>query len=283
MTNESRPEDSPDPYGMDDAGDTPAGDTPAGDGRASEPQGRSAPESQLVLREGGRDLQHRDRHHIVEKRLVQRDKITDLSKHLRSVSAAVNAYVIEKGTLILAVFGSQDSEGTSTVARELAISLAVSPTNSVLLVDGNAGDGDQGRYFGVTAVESLWSAARGGPVRTTRLQFPLGGMMDLAALAIDNARDATEVDLRLLPQLFERLRRLFNVVIIDCPPALTAAGYVSTSALADSCLLVVEANRTRVPVVRRAMEEIEAAGGKLQGLVLNKRKHYIPSWIYRRI
>jgi hypothetical protein len=31
------------------------------------------------------------------------------------------------------------------------------------------------------------------------------------------------------------------------------------------------------------MEEIEAAGGKLQGVVLNKRKHYIPSWIYRRL
>ena len=25
------------------------------------------------------------------------------------------------------------------------------------------------------------------------------------------------------------------------------------------------------------------AGGKLQGVVLNKRKHYIPSWIYRRL
>ena len=71
--------------------------------------------------------------------------------------------------------------------------------------------------------------------------------------------------------------------IAAAAPPVAAAGYVSASGLADSCLLVVEAGRTRTPVVRRAMEEIEAAGGKLQGVVLNRRKHYIPSWIYRRL
>jgi Mrp family chromosome partitioning ATPase len=237
-----------------------------------------------LMRAGDTHLpQQRERHTIIEKRLVTRDGTSELGRHLLSVTAAVNAYAIEKGSLILAIYGSQPGEGTSIVARELAISLSRSPTNNVLLIDGNTGKADQGRYFGSNVVDSLWAAARGAPIRTVRLTMPRGGSIDLAALQIDGAADPGEIDLRLLPQLFNRLRNVFNVIIIDCPPVLSAAGYVSASGLADSCLLVVEAARTRVPVVRRAMEEIEAAGGKLQGVVLNKRKHYIPSWLYRRL
>jgi protein-tyrosine kinase len=222
-----------------------------------------------------------DRHMIVEKKAVPAGN-GELSRHLLSITAAVNAYVVEKGSLVLAIYGSQAGEGASMVSRELAIALSRSPTNNVLLIDGTSGKTNQAGHFGTKFVESLWSTARGAPIRTVRLTLPRGGAIDLAGLLIDDA-DEAEVDLRLLPQLFSRLRNVFNVIIVDCPPVLTAAGYVSASSLADSCLLVVEADRTRVPVVRRAMEEIEAAGGKLQGVVLNKRKHYIPSWIYRRL
>jgi protein-tyrosine kinase len=245
------------------------------------PRGESSSGGALTRgREGG--LPHAvERHMIVEKKAVSAGN-GNLSRHLLSITAAVNAYVVEKGSLVLAIYGSQPGEGTSTVSRELAIALSRSPTNNILLIDGTNGKSNQAGHFDTKYVESLWSTARGAPIRTVRLTLPRGGAIDLAGLQIDDT-DESEVDLRLLPQLFNRLRNVFNVIIVDCPPVLNAAGYVSASALADSCLLVVEADRTRVPVVRRAMEEIEAAGGKLQGVVLNKRKHYIPSWIYRRL
>jgi len=244
-------------------------------------QGAAA--NQVTAQIAGQVPQYRERHTIIEKKQVDRESVSDIGRHLLSVTAAVNAYAIEKGSLILAIYASQAGEGASITARELAISLSRSPTNSVLLIDGNVGPSDQGKHFGSTAVDSLWSAARGAPIRTVRLMIPRGGAVDLASLPIDDAKDPSEVDLRLLPPLFNRLRNVFNVIIIDCPPVLTGAGYVSASGLADSCLLVVEAGRTRIPVVKRAMEEIEAAGGKLQGVVLNRRKHYIPSWIYRHL
>ena len=239
--------------------------------------------NQVAPSVSGQVPQYRERHTIIEKKMIAREAVNDIGRHLLSVTAAVNAYAIEKGSLILAIFASQSGEGASITARELAISLCRSPTNAVLLIDGNTGESDQSKHFDCSADAGLWSAARGAPIRTVRLTVPRGGAFDLASLQIDGARDPSEVDLRLLPQLFERLRHVFNVIIIDCPPVMLGAGYVSASGLADSCLLVVEAGQTRVPVVKRAMEEIEAAGGKLQGVVLNRRKHYIPSWIYRHL
>jgi Mrp family chromosome partitioning ATPase len=239
--------------------------------------------NQVATTAGAQLPQFRERHTIIEKRMVDRAALSDIGRHLLSVTAAVNAYAIEKGSLILAIYGSQAGEGASIAARELAISVCRSPTNTVLLIDGNTGPSDQSKHFSLTSSETLWAAARGAPIRTVRLTVPRGGAFDLATLPIDGAGDPSEIDLRLLPSLFNRLRNVFNIVIIDCPPVMTGASYVSASGLADSCLLVVESGRTRIPVVRRAMEEIEAAGGKLQGVVLNRRKHYIPSWIYRHL
>lgn len=250
---------------------------------ASGPGAHHSAGNQVATTAGAQLPQFRERHTIIEKKQVDRAALSDIGRHLLSVTAAVNAYAIEKGALILAMYASQAGEGASIAARELAISVCRSPTNSVLLIDGNTGPSDQSKHFGLNTTETLWAAARGAPIRTVRLTIPRGGAFDLAALPIDGASDPSEIDLRLLPSLFNRLRNVFNIVIIDCPPVMTGASYVSASGLADSCLLVVEAGRTRIPVVKRAMEEIEAAGGKLQGVLLNRRKHYIPSWIYRHL
>ncbi len=49
----------------------------------------------------------------------------------------------------------------------------------------------------------------------------------------------------------------------------------------DGVVLVVEADRTKRDQILRARRTIEMANGKLMALVLNKRRHVVPEWIYR--
>jgi Mrp family chromosome partitioning ATPase len=51
----------------------------------------------------------------------------------------------------------------------------------------------------------------------------------------------------------------------------------------DAVILVIEAEKTRWEVARKAKEELEKAGATILGAVLNKRKYYIPRSIYRRM
>jgi hypothetical protein len=46
---------------------------------------------------------------------------------------------------------------------------------------------------------------------------------------------------------------------------------------------VVEAERTRAPIVEQARRAVEANGGRLLGVVMNKRRYHIPRAIYRRL
>ena len=77
----------------------------------------------------------------------------------------------------------------------------------------------------------------------------------------------------------EELRKQFEFVIFDLPPANV---YADTSILAprlDAALIVIEADRTRVPEVERTRRSLERVGVKLVGSVLNRRRNYIPAFL----
>jgi Mrp family chromosome partitioning ATPase len=46
---------------------------------------------------------------------------------------------------------------------------------------------------------------------------------------------------------------------------------------------VVGAGRTRRQVALKAKQALEEAGGRVLGIVINRRKYPIPEWIYKRL
>ena len=79
------------------------------------------------------------------------------------------------------------------------------------------------------------------------------------------------------------LRDKFDYVIIDTPPVNSYAESMVIAAKVDGVILVLESDKTRQQVAIRAKEEMEKAGANVLGVILNKRKHYIPEWIYKRL
>ena len=76
-------------------------------------------------------------------------------------------------------------------------------------------------------------------------------------------------------------RKKFDYVILDAPPILSFPESLILCAEVDGVVLVVEAGKTRRQVAVRAKKEVEEAGGRLLGQILNKRDYYIPEWVYR--
>jgi hypothetical protein len=74
-----------------------------------------------------------------------------------------------------------------------------------------------------------------------------------------------------------------DCVLIDCEPVETSADISRVASLADGVVLIVEAGQTRTVQIERAVATLAAAEGQLLGIVMNKRKYPIPTWIYRLI
>lgn len=79
------------------------------------------------------------------------------------------------------------------------------------------------------------------------------------------------------------LRSEFDYSIIECPALKVSGDLLSIAPFVDGVILVIEANRTRRDDPRRAEQCISAAGGKLLGFILNKRKAEMPVWLDRAL
>jgi capsular exopolysaccharide synthesis family protein len=76
-------------------------------------------------------------------------------------------------------------------------------------------------------------------------------------------------------------REKFDYIILDTPPIIQFSESRVISSLTDGTILIVESGRTRKQVALKAKKDIEAAGGKVLGVVLNRQKYIIPKWLYR--
>jgi Mrp family chromosome partitioning ATPase len=83
--------------------------------------------------------------------------------------------------------------------------------------------------------------------------------------------------------VWEELRRRFDLILIDSPPATASPAAFVMFKKTDGVVIVVEADRTRWPVVHSVQERVAQHGGRTLGIVLNKRKYHIPEFIYKRL
>ncbi|MFH1626138.1 MAG: CpsD/CapB family tyrosine-protein kinase [Pseudomonadota bacterium] len=82
-------------------------------------------------------------------------------------------------------------------------------------------------------------------------------------------------------EFFKEMCERFDYVILDSPPALIFSEFRVLCSKVDGVVLVLKAGKTRRQVALRAKKELEEAGAKLLGVVVNRRKYYIPNWVYK--
>ncbi len=78
-------------------------------------------------------------------------------------------------------------------------------------------------------------------------------------------------------------RSTYGTVIIDAPPVIGSPEALSMTAAVDGVIVVAQCEKTKREIVRRSLNMITQFGGNTLGVVLNRKKYYIPGFIYKRI
>jgi Mrp family chromosome partitioning ATPase len=71
-------------------------------------------------------------------------------------------------------------------------------------------------------------------------------------------------------EIVQALRSCYDWVLIDTPPVLAMADTPVLCPVVDGVVLVVSAEQSPRPGVMRAMDQVQAVGGKVTGVVLNR-------------
>ncbi len=207
----------------------------------------------------------------------------DMEQEMMSLYQMITASLPSVDHPSVLFVGSRSNEGTSTVARQLAKTVSLRLEKNVLLIDLDRSRPDLHIYL------------------TTKHDKHADGPVDGGDTIASSLRQVEESSLYVMP-LFERtmltprtldsvkggafwgpLKERFELIVVDSPPATTFPDGPGIVSQVDGVILVVEAEKTRWQVALAVKEKIIKHGGNILGIVFNKRRYYIPQWLYRRL
>jgi succinoglycan biosynthesis transport protein ExoP len=184
---------------------------------------------------------------------------------------------------VLAITGSHHDEGASTVAANLARTLARPGDGNVLLIDADVSHPSVHRIFesslspGLTDILADSQNSEGiivsSPVQNLHI-LSAGTVNDGFSEIFDSDKFA---------RFLNSIRKNYRFVVIDLPAVNEASWSVRVAGLCDGVGLVIEAEKSRWEVAQRTKELLVEANAKVIGAIINKRRFYIPQWLYRTL
>jgi capsular exopolysaccharide synthesis family protein len=183
----------------------------------------------------------------------------------------------------LMVVSCGEGEGASSVAANLSQILGRGTRDRILLVDANFRTSSVHKLFNARKDSGLTDLIMGRAniewvikqTGTRNIYMVTSGDYGTNPLAIF---DSTRMDM-----FIHFCTEKFRYTVFDSAPCNLFPDASILSPKMDAIILVIEAEKTRWEVARKAKEELEKAGATILGAVLNKRKYYIPRGIYRRM
>jgi Mrp family chromosome partitioning ATPase len=183
----------------------------------------------------------------------------------------------------IAFVASGRKEGTTTCLAHVGGYLA-RQQSSVLMVDANLPAPSLHSMTGVSAGPGLLDVMSGDvevkdAIRATAVR-------NLFVLTSGERHSAGTNRLLLPPALRERLlvpTAGYDFVLVDCPALGEHEDAAVTAATCDATLLVVEGGRTLREQALASKSRLTRAHCTILGVFMNKRKFYIPKFVYDRL
>jgi len=198
----------------------------------------------------------------------------EVRERFRTIRAALRT--IANPRSCVAVTCTVAGEGVSWIAARLACA-AAEDTGAVVLVDANRIHPCQRERFGLDGPEPPRTTGPGPALVSSRTIWP---QLSVVSPEVDPG-SPVEASAAALHQALCALRGVAGVIVVDCEPMRDSAQVLHLAGAVDAVLYVIEAEFQRREVIAHAQEALRRAGIPILGVVLNKRKRYIPAPIYR--
>ncbi len=231
--------------------------------------------------------------------------MVDLTTEMAGLWAALGPAPAHRGR-VLQFVATTTGEGTSTVAREFGRLAAVRAQRPVWLVDGDLAQqgqlmqvGEEPDRFGrlskpvqaspdgssFYAINPPFKGRDGRPVPPSRLltaRACLGGRLYVTCFHAEVLRAGQRAEVVPDAAYWTSLRTHADTVIIDTPSADRSDMAILLAPYIDATIIVVGAETTAASEAVALRDEIDAAGGSIAGIVMN-RMQWQPPAILRRL
>lgn len=179
---------------------------------------------------------------------------------------------------------SLPGEGTTTVAAQFAIAAAQAGAHEkVVLVDGNLDDPQLAELMSVERSPGVFEVCNEGYPLEQAVQGTDLESLDVLSAGRAEDRGTGYLNSLRFREIVQELTQKYDLVVVDCPPL--SSGHAATHLPEEDAMtvLVVEASSTNREVITGARHELKLMGAGVVGIVLNRRRFFVPNFVYRRL
>ncbi len=194
----------------------------------------------------------------------------------QKLRASLVSIPVPSGLHTILLTAPRHGEGTTTVALGLGAALAKERDARVLVVEGNFRSPSFRALLPLDSDAGVCDFAAG---RAT--PEALAVRLDHLNLSVIGAGmpSRNDVNVEIVDVLVGRLQSQFDFIVIDGPPVNSYADASVLSTRVDGVILVVEADGTPVSEAEAAKRQLDRVGARILGVVLNRRRSYIPAFL----
>lgn len=209
------------------------------------------------------------------------EPFTPVANSFRLLWTKLRALHTEQQRQVFCLTSGDTEEGKSFLAVNLALACAENPDYKVLLVDGDLHNPSIHKILGLSIEPGLSELlsetnperAAAQPIRVFKVQrlhvltagAPTFNITELAGSAV-------------LRDLLQRLRREYEIIIVDTPPFLPLVDTKILTDLSDGILIAARQGVTRRPDLQRLIKELESK--KILGFVFDDVRESRPKKRY---
>jgi receptor protein-tyrosine kinase len=205
---------------------------------------------------------------------VKQPLVTDLGTHAPRVEAFrvlrtnMQFVNVDSDSKVFAVTSSLPSEGKTTTACNLAITLAQTGQR-VLLIEADLRRPKVADTLQLESVVGLTTVLVGRIGLEDAVQeYSVENLSVLTSGAIP-PNPSELLQSQAMADVLDEVRKAYDVIIVDAPPLLPVTDAALLTAQSDGALIVVRHGKTTKDQLRHSMERLEAVEGRALGVVLN--------------
>ena len=176
-----------------------------------------------------------------------------------------------RSSRVIGFTSSVQNEGKSTVAASFALHAAQTGAR-VIIIDCDLRSTSLSRMLAPSAAFGIMDVIGGGvPLEDAIWKEPSTNLSLLPAVLTSALLHSNEtLGSEAMKELINRLRRVYDYIVVDLPPLIPLVDARATSQFVDFYMFIIEWGRTNVGVVEKSLAGARAVYEKLHGIVLNK-------------
>ncbi|MEH7416926.1 CpsD/CapB family tyrosine-protein kinase [Neobacillus drentensis] len=207
----------------------------------------------------------------VEKRIIIAYTHPDsmISEQFRMIQTNIKFIMSEQNSRTILITSSGDGEGKSTLATNLAVSLA-QQKKKVLLIDANIRRPALHSFFNTSNSIGLTD------VLTGRLSFSEAVFhtevwrLDLLPSGVVPFNPVELIGSQRMQELLKKVEQSYEVIIIDSNSVLEVTDTKLLASQCDGVILVTQNGKTKLEKATEAKKVLDFAKAKIIGVVLNR-------------